>query len=458
MSKSSTASAQKIPPQLPTKSAWAKGPPPNTSAAGTPRSQSPASGNATPPTSANHSRRPSALGQGIPIKDGVSVPRSTVGAAKQSTLSIYSGGFFFPARLADAFLQDSVVSFGSIDDASPPISSSPAVATPVKPDGVKASGHVNGKPSISKSSANHPPPNGTAITATSATPAPAKPMKMDIHKLFQGSSSSSQPPDAASPSTRPSNLPPQQPHHLSQQQQAGKQSQQSSQPPQLGAHSFGFVPTRPSPPQQQNSGPVRGPSGSPVYPRQPLTNGAGGRPPGGPNGGPPMSAAMSSPRLGPHPGQQQPGMPQQPMPVPGWPSHYVSSIMGDICLLKLIICLCSTNKIRICSLTTEAGMYPDPRCRISNFLNTIRTNHTIILRPDRLVNPTQACQCLLEPNLHLFKDRAHPPNPTQYQTQSIRRLIHHPPPTRTHIQIALGSLHRPRHHPLRRTEISLPRV
>ena len=91
MSKSSTASIQKIPTQLPTKSAWAKGPPPNTSsAAGTPRSQSPASGNATPPTSGNHSRRPSTLGQGIPIKDGVSVPRSTVGSVKQGGISTIS--------------------------------------------------------------------------------------------------------------------------------------------------------------------------------------------------------------------------------------------------------------------------------------------------------------------------------------------------------------------------------
>ena len=81
MSKSSTVSKQKIPAPLPTKSAWSKGPPKsNSSAAPSPRSSSSAPSNATPAT---HSRRPSTLGQGIPIKDGVSVPRSTMGTVKQ---------------------------------------------------------------------------------------------------------------------------------------------------------------------------------------------------------------------------------------------------------------------------------------------------------------------------------------------------------------------------------------
>ncbi|KAE9411628.1 hypothetical protein BT96DRAFT_969013 [Gymnopus androsaceus JB14] len=78
MSKSFVVSAPKIPAsQLPTKSAWAKGPPQSAS----PRSQFPAP--STPaPVHATHSRRPSTLGQGIPIKDGVSIPRNNVGATK----------------------------------------------------------------------------------------------------------------------------------------------------------------------------------------------------------------------------------------------------------------------------------------------------------------------------------------------------------------------------------------
>lgn len=74
MSKSSTATA----PKIPTKSAWSRGPP--QSAPTPPRSQSPAPSTPVHPT---HSRRPSTLGQGVPIKDGVTVPRGTVGAVKQ---------------------------------------------------------------------------------------------------------------------------------------------------------------------------------------------------------------------------------------------------------------------------------------------------------------------------------------------------------------------------------------
>ena len=83
MSKSSTATAPKNPTPLPAKSAWSRGPPQSTTAP-SPRSQSPA-----PPTPVlqTHSRRPSTLGQGIPIKDGVSIPRNNVGAVKQGLSS-----------------------------------------------------------------------------------------------------------------------------------------------------------------------------------------------------------------------------------------------------------------------------------------------------------------------------------------------------------------------------------
>ncbi|KAI0061211.1 hypothetical protein BV25DRAFT_1827090 [Artomyces pyxidatus] len=88
MSRSSTASTSKIPPQLPSKSAWARGPPQTAATASSSRSQSPAPTTPiTPNTPSNfhggHSRRPSTLGQGVSIKEGVSVSRSTVGAVKQ---------------------------------------------------------------------------------------------------------------------------------------------------------------------------------------------------------------------------------------------------------------------------------------------------------------------------------------------------------------------------------------
>ncbi|KZP03577.1 hypothetical protein FIBSPDRAFT_879311, partial [Athelia psychrophila] len=77
-----TATAQNLPTSVLTKSAWAKGPP-SGSTVSTPRSQSPAPGAATPPAIGTHSRKPSILGQVVGIKYGVSVPRNTVGTAKQ---------------------------------------------------------------------------------------------------------------------------------------------------------------------------------------------------------------------------------------------------------------------------------------------------------------------------------------------------------------------------------------
>ncbi|KAJ7782644.1 hypothetical protein B0H16DRAFT_1493850 [Mycena metata] len=324
MSKSSTATLPKIPTQLPTKSAWAKGPPQATASAPSPtRSQSPALPNAPHLT---HSRRPSALGQGVPIKDGVSIPRNNVGAVKQG----------------------SAVTFGSIDDVSAPISSSPAAAPAIKSDTTVKSfgsvpatmGHVNGKASISKpiSSSTSSAAASTSSTPPPSTPAtPVKPLKMDVRMFFQTASTPAPPsqPENSSPSLRPSNLPPQQP------QQQQNQSQPPSQPSQLGAH--GYTPFVPQggmrPPSQQNSG-TSGSGGprSPVYPRQQMANGNGPRPPNGPNGpgGPSqMSPGLSSPRLSqhPHPGQQ--GMPppqmqpqmQPQMPQQMWPGHFYYSGM-----------------------------------------------------------------------------------------------------------------------------------
>ncbi|KDR75692.1 hypothetical protein GALMADRAFT_248310 [Galerina marginata CBS 339.88] len=293
MSKSSTATAPKNPTPLPAKSAWARGPP-QTATAPSPRSQSPAP--PSTPVHQTHSRRPSTLGQGVPIKDGVSVPRSNVGAVKQG----------------------SAVTFGSIDDVSAPISSSPAAAPSVKSEGVKSfgtvpatTGHVNGKASISSRSSVLPTPAvstssaaSTPVVAPPATVTPSKP-KIDIKKMFQNPSSAPSPnpsSDSPSPSMRNVSLP---------SQQSSSHPGQSTHPPpsQLGAHSFTpFVPGSMRPPQ--NSGPNGGPPRSPQYPRQ-MPNGNGPRSQGGQNGGPP--AGLSSPRLGPHPHNSQPS-PMAPPP------------------------------------------------------------------------------------------------------------------------------------------------
>ncbi|KAF8552944.1 hypothetical protein OG21DRAFT_1318460 [Imleria badia] len=317
MSKASTASA-KTPAQLPSQSAWAKGPPPNSnSAAPSPRSQSPALSHAPSPITVSHSRRPSALGQGVPIKEGVSVPRGNVGSVRQG----------------------SAVTFGSIDDLSPPLSSSPAATPVVKTESVKSFGsvpaplstHVNGKPpafvstagssklparpasSSTSTSSNMTSPSITPATSSSTTSAPIKPAlgKADIAKLFQGSSSAPSQPssDTPSPSVRPSNLPP---NHQSS--SSGQHPPQPAQPPQLSAHQFAHG-MRP----QQGAGGPR----SPAFPRA-VPNGTGAPPrpmagSGGP-GGPPIPA---SPRLAPHPPHpHQPpptGVPPQQVPLQPMP-------------------------------------------------------------------------------------------------------------------------------------------
>ncbi|KAF9560955.1 hypothetical protein CPC08DRAFT_455778 [Agrocybe pediades] len=296
MSKSSTATAPKNP--LPAKSAWARGPPQTaTATAPSPRSQSPAPSTPTHPT---HSRRPSALGQGIPIKDGVSVPRSSnINVAKQG----------------------SAVTFGSIDDVSAPISSSPAATPAIKSEAVKsfgsvpATGHANGKASISSRTSVVPAP--TASTSSSATSSPAvtpaapaaapptlaKP-KIDIKKMFQSTPSSTPPSESSSsPLTRNVGLPSQQPSSSSSHQS----SSTHATPSHLTQSYTPFVPG-----QRQNNA-SNGPPRSPQFSRQ-LANGNGARPQGGQNGAP--SAGLSSPRLGPHPHNGQPApMPQQMQPA-----------------------------------------------------------------------------------------------------------------------------------------------
>ncbi|CAL1711468.1 unnamed protein product [Somion occarium] len=292
MSKSSTATASKIAPQLPQKSAWSRGPPSSTSSAPTPRSQSPAP-NATPPASATHSRRPSALGQGVSFKEGV-------GAARSPTNTVKAG---------------SAVTFGSIDDVSAPISSSPASVPPIKTEGVKSFGTVpatptsaapvNGKPHAASSSTSGQASSSSSTPAVSIKPNKSK---FDVKKLFQNappsSSSSPSTSDMTSPPSRPSPLPhpsaPTQPHAQPQHQH----------PPQFGQQFSTFVPSGLRPQQNGTSGTGQGPPRSPVvYSRQPPNvaptgvNVNGRAAPQGPQGGPPLPPAMPSPRMGPPSGQ-----------------------------------------------------------------------------------------------------------------------------------------------------------
>jgi hypothetical protein len=111
------------------KSAWACGPPQNSATSTPSRSQSPA-----PPTPisvtnlanfyATRSRHSSILGQGVSIKDGVNIPRNAV----EQGMSI---DLCSPPLPQLVVLPGSAATFGSIDDASAPISSSPASAPAV---------------------------------------------------------------------------------------------------------------------------------------------------------------------------------------------------------------------------------------------------------------------------------------------------------------------------------------
>ncbi|KAF8918221.1 hypothetical protein CPB85DRAFT_1283095 [Mucidula mucida] len=276
MSKSSTATVPKNPPQLPSKSAWSKGPPSSS------RSQSPAP--SSTPTHPTHSRRPSALGQGIPIKDGVGIPRN-VGATKQG-----------PS-----------VSFGSIDDVNAPISSSPAPTPtpPIKSEGVKSFGTVPA--TVSQV-------NGKSAVQTSAKPASstvAKIGKVDIAKLFQGSSSASTsaPSQPSSPSVRPA---------------VAAQPPSSHTPPASTSPYQQFVPQngmRQPPPSAGPNGAQSGPK-SPQY-RHAIPNGAASRMPSGPTGPP----QMGSPRLSSHPPPNNMPPPQMQPQMQPWGQYYYPAPM-----------------------------------------------------------------------------------------------------------------------------------
>ncbi|KAI6145571.1 hypothetical protein BKA82DRAFT_913438 [Pisolithus tinctorius] len=294
MSKGSTASA-KTPTPLPSQSAWARGPPQNSnSSAPSSRSQFPAPSHVQSIT-ASHSRRPSALGQGVPVKEGISVPRNTVGSVRQG----------------------SSLNFGSIDDASAPVSSSPTATPVVRHESVKTFGSlpvttattsniINGKtpasgpsagsskpssrpsamaPSISSSpSATASPssttsattsstapasaPNSTPSTSLAATPSSSSPStsiesSFNIAKLFQGNPSASEPSSGA---TSPSSPPMPVPVHWSPYYYLEYQSPQWFYPMQP-VHGMGHASHAPEPTPQGHSH-----SGLPSSPRtQPLS-------------------------------------------------------------------------------------------------------------------------------------------------------------------------------------------
>ncbi|EIW54449.1 uncharacterized protein TRAVEDRAFT_173662 [Trametes versicolor FP-101664 SS1] len=310
MSKSSTASTPKTSSQLPSKSAWSKGPPANTATAPSTRPQSPAPSAAAPSAPPTHSRRSSTLGQGVAFKDGV--------GARNTATPTKSG---------------SSVTFGSIDDAAAPISSSPAAVPTIKPEGIKSFGSVpastsNGKghsrttsfstgtpPSVAASTSTTPS-TSTAASGSASTP---KPPKFDVRSLFQkpsqdGPSASSSSADVTSPAIRSAPLP---------QPSLGPQGQHpphQPQPPQMGGPYSNFRP--------QQNGSNAGVPRSPSFPRQMPNGNVNGRPPPTPNGPPSagMPQAMPSPRMGPpHGGQPQPvphGAPGAPVPVPQWGGYY----------------------------------------------------------------------------------------------------------------------------------------
>ncbi|KIY68094.1 hypothetical protein CYLTODRAFT_421949 [Cylindrobasidium torrendii FP15055 ss-10] len=294
MSKPSTATA-KIPNPLPTKSAWARGPPSSSS-----RSASPAPSPSTP-TGPSHSRRPSNLGPNVPIKDGVGIPRSVSTATGK---------------------QGPAVSFGSIDDvnAKAPIPTSPA-PTPAQPSKieVKTFGSVpagptqlNGQSPIQTKGPI--PPTAAAAVAGTAPASKAKLSRDAIAKMFQGGGGAPSTPSApSSPAVRPTTLPPSQP----------TASSSTTTPPTQPPSFTPFVPSNGQRPPPQNAGPngnSASGSKSPSY-RHQAPNAPQRQPSGAPGAAQPV---MGSPRLAhqPPPGQMPGQMAQMPPPPQMWTGGY----------------------------------------------------------------------------------------------------------------------------------------
>ncbi|KAG1746344.1 hypothetical protein EDB19DRAFT_1873438 [Suillus lakei] len=219
-----TPRSTKTPTLLPSQSARARGPPPSSSSS------------VASPKVRSHSRRPRVL-EGVPVRDGVSVPPNNVGSA---------------VRLGS-------VVFGSIDDALAPSSSSPAAISAVRTEVVKSFGSVpatssnfvNSKTptsasatgsskqrlrtSLSSTPSNSSTPFSTAATSTASKP---KPSRADITKLFlTGSEILGSPPIPAFPRMAPH------PHHIL----GGVAPQVPMQPMQWGGYYF-MDPYNQSPP------------------------------------------------------------------------------------------------------------------------------------------------------------------------------------------------------------------
>ncbi|KAI0691915.1 hypothetical protein BC835DRAFT_1528459 [Cytidiella melzeri] len=347
MSKSSAASAPK-PPPFSQQSAWARGPP-NTSSTPTPRSQSPAPANIPSSVATSHSRRPSTLGHshGVVFKDGA---RSTVGAHKSGWRErpVLRGALRLPSAsdllcgftrgdsngMMDAQHNGSSVTFGSIDDASATISSSPASVPPIKTEVPKIFGSLDATPTAVSAVNGKQLASSSASVSANVKPSTtssslSKPV-FDVKSLFMtstsgpssaSSQSSSDPVNSSSPSTRQTPLP--------QHSSSSQQSSHTPQSAQFPSHSFQtFVPgsgLRPQPNGNNSNGPPR----SPVYSRPtpngvPAPVGVNGRPqgpPGTPAASPtPLSVNMPSPRMGhPHPGPPAGMPPGQPV---AWPYYY----------------------------------------------------------------------------------------------------------------------------------------
>jgi hypothetical protein len=189
MSRSATVSTSKNPPHLPSKSAWARGPSQKTSTpSGSQFPAPPTPVSVTNPANfhATLSRRSSALGQGVSIKDGVGIPRNAV---KQG-MSVDLCSRLLPQLVV---LPGSAVTFGSIDA---PVSSLSAPAPPVNAAyGVKSFGSIavqNGASDAAQSAvtSNRPPPLSSVSSASAPSSVPQFDKK-SIAKLFQGPSTQS---------------------------------------------------------------------------------------------------------------------------------------------------------------------------------------------------------------------------------------------------------------------------
>ena len=304
---------------------------------------------------------------------------------------------------ADAFSRFAAsVTFGSIDDVSAPLSSSPASVPPIKAEAPKTFGSVNAQATTISAVNGKPSPASSSSTVLTSAAKPSTPSsaKFDVKKLFQGnssgpsSSSSSQPPSdsVSSPSTRPAPLP----QHPSPQASSSHAPQSS----QYNSHSFQtFVPgsgLRPSPNGTNASGPPR----SPVYPRQ-TPNGTtpptavNGRPQGGPGSSPapptPMSANMPSPRMAPPHAGQPPAM--QPGQVPWTPYYVCFLLLCSKSFLTLVVC---SILILACPNTCMRRL----RGKCPMLYHHINTHTRLVHNPfpSRLLISisSQACQCPLD--------------------------------------------------------------